>query len=248
MQVMLRGICGGHVDSLIRRNSQMIALGLLIILSIPVFADSQTHGLTWGFTPGDKFYFKETHISNSSSAVSTSSFEYYLIAEDYLTIQDPLTFFPIDREETFYYNGTPVMTGRLYFAIPIGNWDLLEDTYISSYSSYFDTIDIIDEENYWGFWTTNSLTANNLSYAEESQITIFSKTDGVLVSFLYERIHSWGDTSSTLVERVSPPLILNIPVLIAGGSVVFVGLLVVYFFRRLSSTPNQESIDNRHSS
>jgi hypothetical protein len=132
MQVMLRGIRGGHIDSLIRRNSQMIALGLLIILSIPVLVDSQTQGLTWGFTPGDKFYFKETHISNSSSTVSTLSSEYYLIARDYLTIPDPLTFFPIDREETFYYNGTPVMTGRLYFAIPIGNWDLLEDIYISS--------------------------------------------------------------------------------------------------------------------
>jgi len=243
MQVMLRGVCGGHVDSLIRRNCKMIALGLLIILSIPVLVDSQTHGLTWGFTPGDKFYFKETHITNSSSTISTFIFEYYLIAEDYLTIQDPLTFFPIDREETFYYNGTPVMTGRLYFAIPIGNWDLLEDIYISSYSSYFDTIDIIDEENYWGFRTTN-----NLSYAEEPQITIFSKTDGVLVSFLYERIYSWGDTRSTLVERVSPPLILYIPVLIAGGSVAFVGLLGVYFFRRLRSTANQESISNRHSS
>ncbi len=243
MQVMLREVCGGHVDSLIRRNGQMIALGLLIILSIPVLVDSQTHGLTWGFTPGDKFYFKETHISNSSNTVYTLSFEYYLIAEDYLTIQDPLTFFPIDREETFYINGTPVMTGRLDFAIPIGNWDLLEDTYISSYSSYYDTIDIIDDENYWGFWTTN-----NLSYAEESKITIFSKTDGVLVSFLYERIYGFGDTISTLVERVSPPLILNIPVLIAGGSVAFVGLLGVYFFRRLRSTANQESISNRHSS
>ena len=246
---MLGGVCGGHVDSLIRRNGQMIALGLLIILSIPVLVDSQTHGLTWGFTSGDKFYFKETHLSNISNTVSTLSLEYYLIAEDYLTIQDPLTFFPIDREATFYINGTPVMSGRLYFAIPIGNWDLLKDTYISSYSSYFDTIDIIDDENYWGFRTTNNLSyLSNLSYAEESQISIFSKTDGVLVSLLYESIHSFGVTRSTLVERVSPPLILNIPVLIAGGSVAFVGLLGVYFFRRLRSSANQESISDRHSS
>ncbi|MBY8998965.1 MAG: hypothetical protein KGD60_14655 [Candidatus Thorarchaeota archaeon] len=243
MQVMLRRICGGHVDSQIRRNSQMIVLGLLIILSIPVLVESQTHGLAWGFTPGERFYFKETHISNSSSTVYTSSFEYYLIAEDYLTIQDPLTFFPIDREETFYYNGTQVMSGRLYFAVPIGNWDLLEGTYISSYSSYYDTIDIIDEETSWGFRTTK-----NLSYVEVSQITIFSKTDGVLVFFLYERIYSFGDTNSVLVERVTPPLNFNNPVLIAGASIIFIGLLVLYFFRRLRSTANQESIDNKHSS
>lgn len=231
---MRRRIFGEHVDSHIRRNSQMFALGLLIILSIPVLGESQTHGLAWGFTPGDKFYFKETYISNSSNTISTFSFEFYLIAEDYLTIQDPLTFFPIDREETFYYNGTPVMTGRLYFAVPIGNWDLLEDTYISSYSNSFDTIDIIDEENHWGFRTTT-----NLTYREESRISIFSKIDGVLVFFLYEVTYDFGHTTSVLIERVAPPLNLNNPFLIAGVSIIFVGLLGVYFFRRLRSTANQ---------
>ena len=235
--MMLRRICGGHVDSQIRRNSQMIALGLLLALSIPILVDSQTHGLAWGFTPGERFYFKETHISNSSSTISTSSFEYYLIAEDYLTIQDPLTFFPIDREETFYYNGTQKKTGRIYFAVPIGNWDLLGNTYISSYSNDYDTIDIIDEENHWGFQTTT-----NLTFSEESRISIFSKTDGVLVSLLYEKTYDFGHTTSVLVERVTPPLNFNNPVLIAGGSIIFIGLLGLYFFRRLRSTANQDSV------
>ncbi len=231
---MRRRISGGHVDSHIRRNSQMFALGLLIILSIPVLCESQTHDLAWGFTPGDKFYFKETYISNSSNTISTFSFEYYLIAEDYLTIQDPLTFFPIDREETFYYNGTQTNTGRIFFAVPIGNWDLLEDTYISSYSNGFDTISIIDEENYWGFQTTT-----NLTYREDSRISIFSKIDGVLVYVLYEVNYDFGHTTSVLIERIAPPLNLNNPVLIAGVSIIFVGLLGVYFFRRLRSTTNQ---------
>lgn len=231
---MLRIIVGGYVDSKIRRNSQMVALVLMIILSIPIMVDSQAHGLTWGFTPGERFYFKETHIWNSSSTISTSSFEYYLIAEDYLTIQDPLTFFPIDREETFYYNGTQSNTGRIYFAVPIGNWDLLTDTYISSYSNDFDTIDIIDEENYWGFRTTIEQL-----YAEVCQISIFSKTDGVLVSLLYEYTYNFELKISTFVERIAPPLNLNNPFLIAGVSIIFVGLLGVYFFRRLRSTVNQ---------
>ena len=230
---MLRRKYRGHAYSQTRRNYQMIALGLVIILSLPVLVQSQAHGLTWGFTPGEKIYYKETHISNSSSAVSTSSFEYYLIAEDYLTIQDPLTFFPIDREETFYYNGTPVLSGRIYFAVPIGNWDILKDIYISSYSSYYDTIEIIDEENYWGLRTTQ-----NQTYVEEIGTTIFSKNDGVLVTLLHERIYSLNDTTTVLVERISPPLTIYIPVLIAGGSIIFVGLLVAYFFRRLRSTSN----------
>lgn len=234
LSVKTRGITEGHRASQTITNYQMIALGLVIILSIPVLVQSQAHGLTWGFTPGEKFYYKETFISNRSSTISTSSFEYYLVAGEHLTIQDPLTFFPIDREETFYYNGTPVMSGRIYFAVPIGNWDLLKDIYISSYSSYYDTIEIIDEEKYWGL-----RTAQNLTYVEENRITIFSKTDGVLVSLLNERIYIFNDTTSILVERSTPPLTIYIPVLMAGGSIIFVGLLVVYFFRRLRSTSNQ---------
>jgi hypothetical protein len=211
----------------------MIAVGLLIILSIPVLVESQTHGLSWGFNSGERFYFKETKISNSSSTVATLSREYYVVAKDNYTIPDPLTYFPFAREETFYYNGTPVMTGRLDFAVPIGNWHLLDDTYRSIHSSYYDTIDIIDEENYWSFRTTKNLTTT-----EESRISIFSKTDGVLASFLYEVVIDIGYKISFLVERVAPPLILNITILIAGGSIIFVGLMVVYFFRRLRSIAN----------
>ena len=209
----------------------MIAFGLLIILSIPILVESQNHGLTWGLTSGERYYFKETQISNSSSTVATLSREYYVVARDNYTIPDPLTYFPFAREETFYYNGTPVMTGRLDFAVPIGNWDLLEDTYRSIHSSYYDTIAIINEIEYWGFRTTKNLTTT-----EESRISIFSKTDGVLVSFLYEVVFEIEYNISFLVERVAPPLILNIPVLIAGASIIFIGLVGVYFFKRLRSS------------
>ncbi len=124
--------------------------------------------------------------------------------------------------------------GAFFFAVPIGNWDLLEDTYISSYSNGFDTISIIDEENYWGFQTTT-----NLTYREDSRISIFSKIDGVLVFFQYKVTFDFGHTTSVSIERIAPPLNLNNPVLIAGVSIIFVGLLGVYFSRRLRSTTNQ---------
>ena len=228
---MPRRIVGVHIDSQTSRRNQMIAFGLLIILSIPILVESQNHGLTWGLTSGERYYFKETQISNSSSTVATLSREYYVVARDNYTIPDPLTYFPFAREETFYYNGTPVMTGRLDFAVPIGNWDLLEDTYRSIHSSYYDTIAIINEIEYWGFRTTKNLTTT-----EESRISIFSKTDGVLVSFLYEVVFEIEYNISFLVERVAPPLILNIPVLIAGASIIFIGLVGVYFFKRLRSS------------
>ena len=229
---MLRRIVGGHVDSQIRRNNQIVALGLLIILSIPILVESQNQGLTWGLTSGERFYFKERVSTDSVNRTTvTSSREYYVVARDNYTIPDPLTYFPVAREETFYNNGTPVMTGRLDFAVPVGNWDLLEYTYRSIHSSYYDTIDIIDEEDYWGFRTIKNLTTT-----EESRISIFSKADGVLASFLYEVVLGIGHNISILVERVAPPLILNIPVLIAGASIIFIGLVGVYFFKRLRSS------------
>lgn len=239
---MLSIVFGGHVDSQTSRNNQMIALGLVIILSIPILVESHNQGLTWGFNSGERFYFKETSRSNISSTVVTLSREYYVVAKDNYTIPDPLLYFILAREQTFFYNGTQLKGGDFAFAVPIGNWDLLEDVYLSSYSSSFDTIAIIDEETSWGFRTTE-----NNTYREISYLFIFSKTDGVLVSLLIESIHDTGHKSSIFVKRVAPPLIINNLVLIAGAFIISIGLVGAYFFKRLRSSANQEPIENRHS-
>lgn len=210
------------------KYTRVIAIGFLIIVSIPILVDSQTHGLIWGFEPGEKFYFKETHTSSvSNSTVRTLSFEFYLIAGDYLEIPDPLTNFPIDREDTFFLNGTNVMAGGLYFAVPIGNWELLESTYSSFYSSYYDTINYIDEDTIWGYMTT-------LDYEDrvESRTYLFSKTDGVIVSLSYQITHDTFYNLSILVERIPPPVDITVIGFILGGFSILIIVCGVYFLRR----------------
>ena len=220
---------GGSIISQTSRNIQMITLGILIILSIPILVESQTHGLAWGFSSGEKIYFKETQtIIDSNSTTNQLILRYYVVTKDNYTIPDPLTSFPLAREDTYFYNGTLLLAGRLGIAVPIGNWDLLEDTFCSIHSSSYDTVVIINEEDYWGFQTKW-----NLTYSENSRTTIFSKTDGVLVSLLYEADYEINHTIDVLIERVPPPLIIDNLVVIAGASVVIVGVIVIYFFRRL---------------
>ena len=229
---MLRRIIGGQVDWQTSRNNQMIVLALLIILSFPVLVESQSHGLTWGFGSGEKIYFNETQtIIDSNSTTNTLILRYYVVTRDNYTIPDPLTYFPLASEDTYFYNGTLLLAGRFNFAVPIGNWDLLEDTFRSIHSSSYDAIVIIDEEEYWGFQTTW-----NLTHSENSRTSIFSKSEGVLVSLLYEADYEIGHRINILIERVTPPLIIDNLVVMAGGSIIFIGLVSVYFFKRLRSS------------
>ena len=226
---MLEGNQQKHVVYQTHRSIWMIALGVMVLLSIPVFVVSQNEGLTWGFDAGEKHYFKETNIQiQNSSTTASLSFSYYIITRDNYTIPDPLTYFPFARGEPFFYNDTPVMAGYLSFAVPIGNWDILETLFLSLSSGYYDTSTIINDETTWGFQTTK-----NLADGVESRKSIFSKTDGVLLSFLYENAHDFGYTIRIIIEKVAPPLVINNIILVAGGSVIFIGLLGAYFFKRL---------------
>ncbi len=193
-----------------------------------MFTDSESQGLTWGFDGGERLYFKETHsnISNSSTTW-LMSFNFYITTNNSYTIPDPLTYFPFARGEPFFYNDTPMGVGYLSYAVPIGNWGLLGASLLSLSSGYYDSIDIIDDETIWGFQTTK-----NLTIGMEIRKSIFSKTDGVLVLFYYDYVHDFGTTSRTTIESTSPPFIVNYLLLIATGSVVFIGLIIVFFFRK----------------
>jgi hypothetical protein len=225
----MRSIAFGREDRwIIFRNKKMIALGIILALSIPLVVDSQNEELSWGFDAGQKLYFKQTEASITNSTTTFSiSFNFYIITQDNYTIPDPLTYFPFARGEPFFYNDTPVMEGYISFAVPIGNWDLLEAYLLSHYSSYYDTIIIIDDETTWGFQTTLNLTTS-----VETRRSIFSKTDGVLISALYECVIYFGHTHRSLIERVAPPLVIDNLILMIGGAVIFLVLLGTYFFKK----------------
>jgi hypothetical protein len=227
----LSNIFRGEDCHLIFRRKKGIALGVLLVLMliIPVSVDSQDEGLSWGFDAGQKLYFKQTETSITNNTTTFSiSFNFYMITQDNYTIPDPLTYFPFARGEPFFYNDTPVMEGYISFAVPIGNWDLLEAYFLSHYSSYYDTITIIDDETTWGFQTILNTTGG-----VETQKSIFSKTDGVLISNLYEfDISFLSITLRSVIERIAPPLMIDNLILVIGGVVIVLVLLGTYFFTK----------------
>ena len=202
---------------------------MLLVLSIPIVVDSQNQGLMWGFDASKKLCFKDTQIRiHNSTTIASLTFNIYIITRNNYTIPDPLTYFPLAREEPFFYNDTPAMTGPLAYAVPIGNWGLLETVFLSLSSSYYDSIITLDDVTTWGFQTTKNRTDGI-----ETRKSIFSKTDGIWLSALYELALDFGYTSREILERVTPPFEINSPIIVARGSIIFIGLLVVYFFRRL---------------
>jgi hypothetical protein len=215
-------------------KTKAIALGIMLVLSIPILVDSQDQGLAWGFIAGEKVYFRETiTTANYDNTTSTISFNFYITTKDNYTIPDPLTDLPYAMEETFFYNDTPTNEPHLPFAVPIGNWNLLEAVFLSSISDNYSSIAMIGNDTAWGFRTTL-----NDTFTATIRKSVFSKTDGIVLSSIYMFTSSFYVHYSVrdVVERVAPPFLINCRILAAGGGIMFVSLLVVYVFTRFRST------------
>jgi hypothetical protein len=226
-------VFGRKFDSRAFRNKQLVALWFLFILSMPILVDSQNQGLTWGFDAGKRFYFEETDtLHRNESIVGSLSFRYYIVANNNYTITDPLTLFPLAKEKAYFHNGSlvpPPGPGYFGFAVPIGNWDLLETVFISQYSIYYDEISIIDEETKWGFQTSRNSTE-----LEESRRYVFSKSDGVLLTLQFETTPFVGPITSkgTHIDRINAPLPINSILFVAYSSIILIVLVGVYFSRK----------------
>ncbi|NHI88766.1 MAG: hypothetical protein EAX87_04530 [Candidatus Thorarchaeota archaeon] len=215
-------------------KTKVIALGIMLVLSIPILVDSQDQGLAWGFNAGEKVYFRETITTiTSDNTTSTISFGFYITTKDNYTIPDPLTDLPYAREEAFFYNNTPAYIPYLGFAVPIGNWDLLETVFLSDSSNNYSSIAMIGNDTAWGFRTTL-----NGTFTAEIRKSVFSKMDGILLSSIFISTMTFPihHSYSEVVERVAPPFLLNYAILAAGGGIMFIGLLVVYVFTRFRSS------------
>lgn len=215
-------------------KTKAIALGIMLVLSIPILVDSQDQGLAWGFNAGEKVYFRETFSSTSSdNTTSTISFGFYITTKDNYTIADPLTDLPFASEEPFFYNSTPTMTGWFKFGVPIGNWSLLEAVFLSDNSDNYSSMAIISNDTAWGFRTTL-----NDTFTAEIRESVFSKIDGIVLSSIYMFASTFPVFISIRIvdERVAPPFLINYTIIAAGGGIMFVGLLIAYVFTRYRST------------
>lgn len=234
IRLMQDTIFGGRYSETASAKKKVIVFGIILALSIPILVDSENQGLTWGFNAGEKVYFRETITSTDyDNTTSTIIFDQYITTKGNYTIQDPLTDLPYAVEETFFYNNTPTHAPNLPFAVPIGNWDLLETVFLSHNPENYSSMAIISNETAWGFRTTK-----NGTFTAETRVSVFSKSDGILLSLVYTFRTSFFDYFSVrdVIERVAPPFLLNYTILAAGGGIMFVGLLVVYVFTRLRST------------
>ena len=221
---------GGKHSETAFGKTKAIALGIMLVLSIPILVDSQDQGLAWGFNAGEKVYFRETiTMTNTDNTTSAIIFGFYITTKDNYTIPNPLTELPYAMEETFFYNNTPTNEPYLPFAVPIGNWDLLETVFLSGNSDNYSSIAMIGNDTAWGF----RITLND-TFTSTIRKMVFSKMDGIVLSSIYMFSTTFPSYYSVRIvdKRVAPPFLLNYAILAAGGGIMFVGLLVVYVFTR----------------
>lgn len=188
-----------QINRVTRRILSLLVVSSLIILTAPHYTSAHSQGLEWGFQEGDVFYFTSTYEFGDRRSSSTS----ILTALEPPEIPDPVDL-PVPPRAAFQGSSG----GELLYAVPIGNWSLL--TSITAGSMETDTT--------WT-WIHGGIAGSPV------YTWVFSKIDGVLLSYTSRVDYDTGYSEISTVERINPFLIL----FTESG---FVLLIVLIIFRR----------------
>jgi len=204
-----------------------VAISIAICTSSVVAATNQN--LQWGMSVGQRFdynFIREVHNYNDTE---TWDLRFYNIVGDLPVISDNIDTwgkFPATPNRTCYLeNGTQGTFPYIWYAIPIGNFDLIIDLWIGS---GVNESEIVDTPLLVGYNCTSSWDGGNTThiYAE-----IYSKSSGVLDT--YQAVNQF-ETFSSSVEIVLIPGddMLPVYIAVAGGVVLIVLVSVVLIKRR----------------
>ncbi|MDF1537554.1 MAG: hypothetical protein P1Q69_01450 [Candidatus Thorarchaeota archaeon] len=196
---------------------------VLIFLIISPCLATHSQGFEWKYGEGVQYDFRETFYRGDNETTSLIyDCIYYLIAPNYTELHDPLTgYVPARSASTYWPNGTEMQTGRLHFAVPVGNWSILS-IIIESMSDENVTFSAFESNDMWGYEQEISTDISSYSYREE-----FSKYDGVLTKLTYEST-IFSHHSLYVIERlgISPIILQLVMAIVAALSIVSV--LIVY--------------------
>jgi hypothetical protein len=215
-------------DGLMNKSLVGFDLLLLFLIVTPCLA-SHSQGLEWKYGEGVQYDFRETFYRGDNETTELIyDWTYYLIAPNYTELDDPLVswYIPTRRAFTYWPNGTEMQTGRLSFAVPVGNWSVLS-IIIESMSDENVTFSAFESNDVWGYEEEISMDISSYSYREE-----FSKYNGVLTKLTYEST-IFGHHSVYVIERIGiSPIIIRLGItLVAAVSIVSV-LLVYHRMKR----------------
>ena len=226
-----------------RLNAQVFlftSFTLMIVLLSQISPGMADSNFEWGLEEGKYHY----HVSVSSEGWQTYELDYdaYIqiseipqILENAENWGDTIYIdeLPLNR---FYANGTSGANFDFY-AVLIGNWTELTRIYESSpyFANYLmgisltehPNITMIDTEQVWGFII-------HLDYVPEVSYDHyefrFSKKDGVMESYIEERIMPYGNEINRTREyiRYEPLQLGVIAVAAAAGGLVIIAAVIVY--------------------
>ena len=205
-----------------RRGS--VILGLLFLIVTPCSA-VHSQGLEWKYSEGSRYDFREMyHYGENETTELGYDWIYYLVAPNYSEIDDPLLMdggVPFRRAMTYWPNGTVMNTGRLSFAVPVGNWSLLS-TLLEAMSDDSYTLTAFESYDLWGYEENYASDISSFTRRVE-----FSKSDGVLTRMTYtSNIFNYHNSFVTERLSISPTVIQLGIAIVAAGSIAIV--LVVY--------------------
>ena len=196
----------------------MFSLIIPILLTVPVRA-ANSQGLYWGVEVGDEF--------NYTWYNGTTSYSVYARIDTLPTITNTVNESWTDAAilvgdiTWFFENGTEIQHSMMFYAVALGNWDLL--TQLRTESS---SVVMISDSQTWGY--RDSFVA----FVGSEIVTLkCSKTDGVMTNyqlivnseFRYELVRE----GSTRVPQSN-----NLLVIIIGAVAIVAVVVVVIWWTR----------------
>lgn len=206
----------------------IIAVTLAIAICTSSVVAVTNQNLSWGISVGQRIDYDFYREVRNYNETEIWDFRFYNIIEDLPVIADDIDSwgeFPTTPNRTCYYeNGTEPTFPYIWYALPIGNWDMVIDLWLD-YSSINES-NIIDTPQLVGYNCTWSWDDGNTTYIYAE---IYSKSTGVL-----HTLQQYSPVSENFITSLEIVLIPSndIPViyiLVAGGvtAVILVAIVIL---------------------
>lgn len=208
----------------------ILVVTLAVVICTSSVAAANNQNLTWGISVGQRLdYVFDREVTNYNDTV-TQHFQFYNIIESLPAISNDIDSWgdmPGTPSRTCYYeNGTEPTFPYIWYAMPIGNWDVIIDLWIDTPS--INESDIIDTPQLVGFNRTWSWDGGNTTYIYAE---VYSRSSGILHTL--QQYNPVSENFITSLEIVLIPSSDNLVIygLVAAG-IVSVVLMVVVLMKR----------------
>ncbi|MFW9789303.1 MAG: hypothetical protein ACFFE2_16185 [Candidatus Thorarchaeota archaeon] len=204
--------------------SILLVMCALIVGSASSVVAVTNHNLEWGCEVGDRFHYR--YSGNGGNEV----IEFFVEIDSLPVIpSDVVSYFDIMISSLYYTcyyeNGTEMLMSLPWAAVPIGNWQLVQDFVNETSPNNMQWINTLSE---WG-----AIIVEQYSTVTRTSTIKFSKTDGVMTYYRIVEDSTEGPTVTMMevtrsgLQSVPSTLILQ---MVSIGSVIAIVIVIVLIF------------------